>query len=90
MRRVVVRRVGGPEVLEVVEDAEPRPGPGEVRVRVLTSDCVVHRRARARRHLPRRARPPFTPGYELVGEVDRVGPGCTRLRVGDRVASVTP
>src|SRR4051794_15830395 len=32
MKRVVVDHFGGPEVLRVVEDAEPRPGPGEVRV----------------------------------------------------------
>src|SRR5262249_52980222 len=33
--------------------------------------------------------PPFTPGYELVGVVDELGPGCPRLRVGDRVAVLT-
>jgi hypothetical protein len=32
MKRVVVDRFGGPEVLKVVEDDDPRPGPGEVRV----------------------------------------------------------
>jgi NADPH:quinone reductase-like Zn-dependent oxidoreductase len=32
---------------------------------------------------------PFTPGYELVGVVEEVGPGCKRLRVGDRVGSLT-
>jgi NADPH:quinone reductase len=34
-------------------------------------------------------KPPFTPGYELVGVVDEVGPGCSRLREGDRIASLT-
>jgi NADPH:quinone reductase-like Zn-dependent oxidoreductase len=34
-------------------------------------------------------KPPFTPGYELVGVVDEVGPDCSRLRAGDRVASLT-
>jgi hypothetical protein len=33
MKRVVIDHFGGPEVLEVVEDADTRPGPGEVRVR---------------------------------------------------------
>ena len=34
-------------------------------------------------------KPPFTPGYELVGVVDELGPGCTRLCVGDRVGALT-
>ena len=34
-------------------------------------------------------KPPFTPGYELVGVVDELGPGCSRLRMGDRVAALT-
>ena len=37
MKRVVVGHFGGPEVLKVVEDDDPRPGPGEVRVRVLAA-----------------------------------------------------
>src|SRR3954449_13412682 len=34
-------------------------------------------------------RPPFTPGYELVGGVEELGPGCARLRVGDRIGVLT-
>ena len=34
-------------------------------------------------------KPPFTPGYELVGVVEELGPGCTRLRVGDRIGALT-
>src|SRR5206468_11686612 len=37
MKRVVVDHFGGPEVLRVVEEDDPRPGPGEVRVRVLAA-----------------------------------------------------
>ena len=37
MKRVVVERYGGPEVLRVVEEDDPRPGVGEVRVRVLAA-----------------------------------------------------
>src|SRR5215204_350452 len=37
MKRVVVGHYGGPEVLQVVEEDDPRPGPGEVRVRVLAA-----------------------------------------------------
>src|SRR5436190_15283080 len=34
-------------------------------------------------------RPPFTPGYELVGVVEELGEGCSRLRVGDRIGTLT-
>jgi NADPH:quinone reductase-like Zn-dependent oxidoreductase len=45
-----------------------------------------------RRHLypqTMRRRPPFVMGYDLVGEIDQLGDGVTRLRVGDRVADMT-
>src|SRR5215218_7619646 len=34
-------------------------------------------------------KPPFTPGYELVGVVEELGPGCSRLRERERVAALT-
>jgi hypothetical protein len=36
-QHVVVNRFGGPEVLEIVEDEIPQPGPGAVRVRIMRS-----------------------------------------------------
>lgn len=36
-KRVIVDHFGGPEVLKVVEEDDPRPGPGEVRVKVLAA-----------------------------------------------------
>src|ERR687898_3355465 len=89
MKRVVVEQFGGPEVLRVVEEGDPRPGPGEVRVRVLAAGVSftdAQLRAGAYLGVPK---PPFTPGYDLVGVVEELGPGCTRLREGDRVAALT-
>ena len=89
MRRVVVGHFGGPEVLRVVEDADPRPGPGEVRVRILAAGVsFTDAQLRAGTYLGVPP-PPFTPGYELVGVVDELGPGCSRLRPGDHVAALT-
>src|SRR3954469_8330524 len=89
MKRVVVDRYGGPEVLRVVEDDLPRPDPGEVRVRVLAAGVsLTDAQLRAGTYLGV-PRPPFTPGYEVVGVVDELGPGCARLQVGDRVAALT-
>jgi len=89
MKRVVVDRYGGPEVLKVIEDDDPRPGPGEVRVRVLAAGVsFTDAQLRAGTYLGVPP-PPFTPGYELVGVVDELGPGCSRLHEGDRVAALT-
>jgi len=89
MKRVVVDRFGGPEVVEVIDDQVPQPGRGEVRVRVLAAgvsytDAML--RAGSYLGVPK---PPFTPGYELVGVVEELGPGCSRLRVGDRIGTLT-
>jgi NADPH:quinone reductase len=90
MKRVVVDRYGGPEVLRVVEEADPRPGPGEVRVRVLAAGVsFTDAQLRAGTYIPGGPKPPFTPGYELVGVVEELGPGCSRLREGDRIGALT-
>jgi NADPH:quinone reductase len=90
MKRVVVDHYGGPEVLRMVEEDDPRPGPGEVRVRVLAAGVsFTDSQLRAGTYIPGGPKPPFTPGYELVGVVEEVGPGCSRLRVGDRIGALT-
>jgi len=89
MKRVVVDRFGGPEVVRVVDDVDPRPGPGEVCVRVLAAGVsFTDALLRAGSYLGG-PKPPFTPGYELVGIVDEVGRDTSRLRKGDRVGALT-
>src|SRR5215510_171283 len=90
MKRVVVERFGGPEVLRVVEQDDPRPGEAEVRVRVLAAGVsFTDSQLRAGTYLPGAPKPPFTPGYELVGVVEELGPGCSRLQVGDCIGALT-
>jgi NADPH:quinone reductase len=90
MKRVIVDHFGGPEVLKVVEEQDPRPGPGEVLVRVLAAGVsFTDAQLRAGTYIAGAPKPPFTPGYELVGVVEELGPGCSRLRVGDRIGALT-
>jgi NADPH:quinone reductase len=89
MKRVLIDHYGGPEVLQVVDDDDPRPGQGEVRVKVLAAgvsftDSML--RAGTYLGVPK---PPFTPGYELVGVVDELGPGCKTFQVGDHIGTLT-
>ncbi len=76
------------EPLRVVDDVEiEAPGPGEVAVRV--SHCGV---CHSDLSLVDGAMPAMTPvvlGHEAAGVVDAVGPGVTRLQVGDHVV-LTP
>src|SRR5438067_11484677 len=90
MKRVIVDHYGGPEVVKVVEDDVPKPGQGEVRVRVLAAGVsFTDSQLRAGTYIPGGPKPPFTPGYELVGVVEELGPGCTRLHLGDRIGALT-
>jgi NADPH:quinone reductase-like Zn-dependent oxidoreductase len=90
MKRVVVDQFGGPEVLKVVEEADPQPTEGEVRVRVLAAGVsFTDAQLRAGTYIAGAPKPPFTPGYELVGVVEELGPGCSRLQVGDRIGALT-
>src|SRR5437762_2302614 len=90
MKRVIVDHYGGPEVVKVVEVDLPKPGQGEVRVRVLAAGVsFTDSQLRAGTYIPGGPKPPFTPGYELVGLVEELGPGCSRLHVGDRIGALT-
>jgi NADPH2:quinone reductase len=89
MKRVLIDHFGGPEVVKVVEDEDPQPVERQVRVRVLASGVSLSdAQMRAGTYLGG-PKPPFTPGYELVGVIDQLGPGCSRLQVGDRVGVMT-
>jgi len=81
---IVVRQVGGPEVLEWTERDPGTPGPGEVLVRHtavgLNFIDVYHRTGLYPLRLP------FTPGVEGAGVVEAVGEGVTDLQRDDRVA----
>ncbi|EUA14897.1 alcohol dehydrogenase GroES-like domain protein [Mycobacterium kansasii 732] len=88
MKRVVVPRYGGPEVLSVVEEDQPVPGPGQVSVRVLAAGVSFTDTLLRAGTYPGGPKPPFTPGYEFAGVVERIGPGCSTLVRGDRVAAL--
>jgi NADPH:quinone reductase-like Zn-dependent oxidoreductase len=91
---VTFSRLGGPEVLEVSELPEPRPGAGEVRIRVVAATVNptdISFRSGRQLSIAQLAemgvRPPFIPGMELAGVVDAVGEG-TSWRAGDRVMAI--
>jgi NADPH:quinone reductase-like Zn-dependent oxidoreductase len=90
MKRIVVRRPGGYNALELIEDADPAPGAGQVRVRsraagVNYADTIV----REGHYDAAKGHYPITPGFEFAGLVDALGPGVSEFRIGDKVFGFT-
>src|SRR5450631_1198919 len=85
-----ISRFGGPEVLQVVvESTIPEPGRGEVRIKVLAAGTGFTDTMIRRGRYPDFKGPlPFTPGYEIVGVVEKVGPGVAVPLEGQMVADL--
>jgi NADPH:quinone reductase-like Zn-dependent oxidoreductase len=88
-QRVIVSEFGGPESLRVIEEEIPRPGVGEVRVRVLAAGVSFADLLMREGVHPERRRPPFTLGWDVVGQVDALGENVAGLGQGDTVAALT-
>ncbi len=87
MKAIVVTALGGPEVLQVKDHPIPDPGANQVLIRVVaTSVNFADVKARQGRYHGA-GQPPFIPGLDAVGVVERVGADVTGLRAGMRVAA---
>ena len=83
MKAAVVREFGKPLVMEEV--AVPRPGAGQILVKIAaTGVCHTDLHA-AEGDWPVKPNPPFIPGHEGVGHVVAVGAGVKHVKEGDRV-----
>lgn len=89
MQSVQIKAFGGTEVLEIVEQPIPTPGPGEILVRMRTTgvnlaDVLIRENKYA-----------FTPalpvvlGSETAGDVVELGSGVSGFEIGDRIAAPT-
>jgi NADPH2:quinone reductase len=86
--RIVVTRYGGPDELRVIEEECPEPKHGEVRVRVLAAGVSLPDVMMREGIHPETPRLPFTPGWDLVGVVDRLGDGVSGVQPGEMVAAL--
>jgi len=89
MNKVVITEFGDESKLAVVEDDLPDPGAGEVQLSVeysIVSGSDVNMR---RGTYPFQRKAPLTPGYSVLGKVRVNGKGCTKFKVGDRVACLS-
>jgi NADPH:quinone reductase-like Zn-dependent oxidoreductase len=88
-RHVTVTKLGGPEVIQILEDKLPEPEPGGVRVKILAAGLSLPDLFMREGIHPEAHRPPFTPGWDLVGVVDQSGPGVTEFEPGEMVAAMS-
>src|SRR3984957_10506084 len=89
-QHIRISRFGGPEVLELTEERTiPEPGPGEARIKVIAAGTGFTDTMIRRGRYPDFKGPlPFTPGYDLVGIVEKIGPGVGTLNENQTVADL--
>jgi NADPH2:quinone reductase len=88
MKALLSRAPGGPETLELAELPDPRPGPGQLLVRVRA--CAINYPDVLIIEDKYQFRPPrpFAPGGEIAGTVEAMGEGVAGWREGDRLIAM--
>jgi len=90
-KRIIITEFGEADVLRMVEESTlPEPKEKEVRVKVLKASAnFTDIMIRKGKYPDVKDKPPFSPGYDMIGVVDKLGKGVTEIEVGDRVADMT-
>jgi NADPH2:quinone reductase len=85
MKAIRVHQFGGPEVLKLEEIPTPKPDTGQVLVRVRAVGVNPYDTYMCAGTYAIKPHLPYTPGSDAAGTIESVGPGVTRVKVGDRV-----
>ncbi len=85
MKALLCTRLGTPDDLELVELADPTPGPGEAVVRVKAAALNFFDNLIIAGKYQHKPAFPFSPAAEFAGEVESVGNGVAGFSPGDRV-----
>src|SRR6201981_1061586 len=87
-KRIIVTHYGGPDALQVVEEECPEPTAGEARVKVQAAGVALPDLLAREGIHPETPPVPFTPGWDLIGVVDRLGDGVSGIEPGQIVAAM--
>lgn len=85
MKAILVRQFGGPEVLKLEEVPTPKPGPGQVLVRIHAAGVNPYDTYMRTGTYAQKPPLPYTPGSDGAGVIEAVGEGVKKVRPGDRV-----
>jgi NADPH:quinone reductase len=85
MKAIQVHQFGGPEVLQFEEIPTPKPGPGQVLVRVHAAGVNPYDTYMRNGTYAVKPPLPYTPGSDAAGVIEAVGEGVGSYKPGDRV-----
>lgn len=85
MKAIQVHQFGGPEVLELRDIPTPKPGPGQILVRVRAAGVNPYDTYMRNGTYAIKPALPYTPGSDGAGTVEAVGDGVKKVKPGDRV-----
>ena len=85
MKAIRAHEFGGPGVMKLEEIPAPVPGDGQVLIRVRAVGVNPVDTYILSGSYARKPQLPYTPGTDVGGVVDALGPGASRFTVGERV-----
>jgi NADPH:quinone reductase len=85
MKAIQVHRFGGPEVLELHDIPTPKPGPGQILVRVHAAGVNPYDTYMRSGTYAIKPQLPYIPGSDAAGTVEAVGDGVKKVKAGERV-----
>jgi NADPH2:quinone reductase len=85
MKAILVHEFGGPEVLKLEEVPAPKPGAGQVLVRIHAAGVNPYDTYMRAGTYSVKPPLPYTPGSDAAGTIETVGAGVTKVKPGDRV-----
>lgn len=87
MKAIRIHETGGPEVMHLEEIEVPTPSAGEVLIKVAAAGINYADLAQRQGAYLTPTRTPMTPGFEVAGTVEALGPGVTFPTPGTRVVA---
>ena len=90
MKAIAIVTPGGPEVLQLVDLAAPKPAAGQMLVKVHAAGVNRPDILQRQGGYPPPPGAPLTPGLEIAGEVVELGEGVSRYKWGDKVCALVP
>ncbi|HRY14762.1 MAG TPA: alcohol dehydrogenase catalytic domain-containing protein, partial [Candidatus Competibacteraceae bacterium] len=90
MKAIICHELTGAAALRLEEVAESRPGPNQVRLQVRACGVNFADSLITRGQYQKQPQPPFSPGFEVSGNVLELGEGVEGIKVGDQVIAITP